>query len=120
MVHALYRRSTCPVPERSEWYREATTGTGQKEKMFFTYILYSLIDKRLYIGFTKNIEKRVLEHNRSKVISTKNRQPLKLIYYEAHFNKQDAIKRERYFKTSKGKTTLKKVIEGALKQVDVR
>jgi putative endonuclease len=42
-----------------------------------------------------------------KNFSTKNRRPLELIFYEAFPNKFDALKRERYFKTTKGKTTLK-------------
>ncbi|MEK7162105.1 MAG: GIY-YIG nuclease family protein [Patescibacteria group bacterium] len=46
---------------------------------------------------------------------TKNRRPLELIFYEAFPNKLDALRREAYFKTTKGKTTLKQMIKEFLK-----
>ena len=50
--------------------------------IFYTYILYSMKDKKLYTGFTSDLKKRVEEHNNVNVFSTKHRRPLKLIYYE--------------------------------------
>ncbi|MFH0732914.1 MAG: GIY-YIG nuclease family protein [Candidatus Omnitrophota bacterium] len=82
--------------------------------MYFVYVLVSHKDKKLYTGFTENIERRVKDHNYGKTPSTKLRQPLELIYYEAHLSKNDALKRERYFKTSKGKTTLKQVLHDSM------
>jgi len=79
-------------------------------KFYFVYILVSVKDKKFYIGFTNNLERRFYEHNAGLNISTANRRPLKLIFFEAFLNKNDAKRRERYFKTSKGKTTLKQMI----------
>mgnify|MGYP007002385171 FL=1 len=45
------------------------------------------------------------------VNATKNRLPVKLIFYEAYLNKYDAIRREDYFKTSKGKQTLRNMLK---------
>ena len=65
--------------------------------MFFTYVLESIKDGDKYSGFTKNLELRFEKHKKGLVESTKNRRPIKLIYYEACLNKDDAIRREKYF-----------------------
>jgi len=49
---------------------------------------------------TNNFPKEELYglHNKGWVESTKNRRPLKLIYYEACLNQQDALHREKYLR----------------------
>lgn len=76
--------------------------------MYYTYILLSKKDRKHYIGFTSNIEARLEKHYSGKVKSTAYRRPLELIYYEACRNQDDAIRREKYFKTYWGKMYLKK------------
>jgi len=66
--------------------------------MYYTYVLQSIRDNNFYVGFTKNLQLRFEQHNKGLVESTKDRKPLKLIYYEACLNKDDAIKREKYLK----------------------
>ena len=78
--------------------------------MFFVYVLQSLKDQKFYTGFTSNLEKRIEAHNNREVQSTKYRIPLKLIFYEAYLNEKDAIRREDYLKTAKGKRTLKMML----------
>lgn len=75
--------------------------------MFFTYILHSEKDGKLYTGYTKNLEARFQAHNNGEVPSTKERRPLKLIYFEACLNQQDATHREKYLKTHYGKMFIK-------------
>ena len=75
--------------------------------MFYTYVLKSEKDKKLYIGFTKDLKNRYCEHNDGKVEATKERRPLSLIYYEACLSKERAVKREKYFKTGFGRRFLK-------------
>jgi len=58
--------------------------------MYFTYVLKSHKDDKLYIGYTENLDKRILEHNSGKVKSTKYRIPFELVYYEACRNQADA------------------------------
>ncbi len=57
----------------------------------------------MYIGYTYDLKKRVIEHNKGENFSTKFRRPLELIYYEAHKNKTDAENREKFFKSGWGK-----------------
>ncbi len=71
--------------------------------MYTVYILLSEKDNKRYIGFTDNLERRILEHNSGKVKSTKNRRPLKIIYTEVYEFKTDAMKREKEIKDKKGK-----------------
>jgi len=75
--------------------------------MYYTYVIQSAKDKKLYTGYTNNLRKRFTDHNNGKVTSTKNRGPFELIYYEACCNQQDATAREKYLKTGMGKRYLK-------------
>ena len=68
--------------------------------MFYVYILKSKKDGRLYIGYTKNLKRRFLEHKNGDVENTKHRLPVDLIYYEAYKNIDDAKDREKSFKKS--------------------
>jgi putative endonuclease len=71
-------------------------------------------DKDLYTGFTENLKLRFEQHTKGIVDSTRNRGPLKLIYYEACLNQEDATKREKYLKTYLGKMFLKKRLKSYL------
>jgi len=75
--------------------------------MFYVYVLQSKKDKKFYAGFTCDLKKRLQEHNRGKVESTKGRNPFDLIYYEACLHQRDALHRERYLKTTYGKRYIK-------------
>ncbi len=81
--------------------------------MFYTYVLESAKDQNLYIGWTNDLKKRYEKHNLGKVFSTKARKPFKLLYYEACLSKEDAIKREKYFKTGFGRRFLKNRLAGS-------
>lgn len=78
--------------------------------MFYTYVLQSEKDNKLYIGWTDDLRSRLDKHNKGLTISTKLRRPFKLIYYEACINKQGAIKREKALKTGFGRAYLKRRI----------
>ena len=82
--------------------------------MYYVYVLTSLKDSKLYIGFTNDLKRRLKEHNSGKNASTKSRIPLELVYYEAHLSKADAMRRERYFKTTKGRSTLRQMLRESL------
>lgn len=71
--------------------------------MYYVYVLISEVDNNFYVGYTGNLDNRLLEHEKGLVTSTKNRRPLKLVYYELCLNQQDATHREKYLKTSWGK-----------------
>lgn len=82
--------------------------------MYFVYVLLSKNDNQFYVGFSANVEKRLSEHNAGENQSTVSRRPLILLYYEAHLSKEDALRRENYFKTTKGKSTFRQMIRISL------
>jgi putative endonuclease len=76
--------------------------------MYYVYILQSQLDKKFYIGYSANLKRRLLEHKTGLVVSTRKRRPLVLVMYEAYAVKEDAIARELFFKSTKGKIQLRK------------
>ena len=82
--------------------------------MYFVYILQSLKDGKLYIGYTADLNKRFREHQNGEVLSTKPRRPFELIFYEAYKSSKDAKRREGYFKTAKGKSTIRMMLQSFL------
>lgn len=85
--------------------------------MFYVYVLISQRDKQLYVGRTNNLERRTDEHKNGKVIATKYRRPLKLIYAEIYLRWSDAHRREKYLKGGKGHNELKIQLQDILKQM---
>ena len=75
--------------------------------MYYTYVLKSKLDDKLYIGYTIDLKQRFKEHNDGNVEATKGRIPLTLVYYEACTDETKAINREKYFKTGFGRKYLK-------------
>lgn len=75
--------------------------------MYYTYVLRSAKDSKLYIGYTEDLKRRLKKHNGALVPSTKDRLPVELIYYEACLSEKNAIYREKYFKTGFGRRFLK-------------
>jgi len=82
--------------------------------MYYTYVLKSDKDNKFYTGYTNNLKLRFELHQKGKVESTKNRRPLKLIYYEACLDQQDATHREKYLKTHYGKLFLRNRLKSYL------
>lgn len=66
--------------------------------MYYTYILQSEKDKSFYIGYTKDLRKRLKEHNQGKTFTTRKMLPIELIYYEAYKSEIDAMNREKQLK----------------------
>ena len=82
--------------------------TTPKNKFYYTYILESLQDGKRYAGRTSDLRKRLKEHNSGKSFSTRPRLPFKLIYCEVCLNKEDAERREHFFKQTKGRRFITK------------
>ena len=81
---------------------------------YYIYVLQSQKDFKFYTGYTKNVQKRIEQHNNGTVESTKNRIPLKLVYWEGCLNQKDATNREKYLKTAWGKRYIKNRIKNYL------
>jgi putative endonuclease len=75
--------------------------------MFYVYVLRSAFDGNFYIGHTADLRKRFAEHNTGRVQASRERVPFELVYYEACRNLSDAIRREKYLKTTYGHRYLK-------------
>lgn len=86
--------------------------------MYYVYILFSEKDKQLYIGYTPNLRTRIKRHIGGYVISTRNRRPLKLIYYEAYSTENDAKQREKYLKGGKGRGNLKVQLKNIFEKIN--
>ncbi|MGB2706093.1 MAG: GIY-YIG nuclease family protein [Candidatus Omnitrophota bacterium] len=69
--------------------------------MYYVYVLKSKKDNGLYVGYTKELDRRLADHNKGLCSSTKNRRPFHLVYYEAYLSEGDASKREKRLKQFK-------------------
>jgi len=74
--------------------------------MYYTYVLHSKKDGKLYTGYSQDLRNRMKAHEGGYVRSTQNRRPLRLIHYEAFVCEEDAKKRELYLKGGNGKKEL--------------
>lgn len=78
--------------------------------MFYTYVIKSVNRDFLYKGHCENLEDRLKEHNSGMTVSIRPFIPLVLVDKEEFHTRQEAIRREKYFKTAAGRRFLKKVM----------
>ncbi len=79
--------------------------------MFNVYVLYSESYKKIYIGYTSDIQNRLIAHNHPGNKGwTKKFQPWKIIYQETYENKFEAMIREKQLKSAKGREFIKTFI----------
>ncbi len=64
--------------------------------MYYVYLIQNEDGKR-YIGYTKDLKRRLSEHNSNNNASTRGHR-WELIYYEAYKSEEDAKERERKLK----------------------
>jgi len=88
---------------------------SNKLKMFSIYVLWSTKANRHYIGYTSDLNRRLEEHNNNKSQNmrkyTHKHRPWVLIYHEDGYRtRSDAMKREKYLKSSRGRQTIKQII----------
>lgn len=76
--------------------------------VYYVYVLQSLKDASLYIGYSPNLRNRFDKHNKQQITSTKYKTPWKLIYYEAYLERKDATGRETFLKSGSGWRFIKK------------
>ncbi len=84
--------------------------------VFYIYVLHSVADQGFYIGYSKDLKKRLAEHKQRASIATRHRGPWKLIYYEAYTDPLDARGRERYLKSGGGRRFLHQQLRHYLKK----
>ena len=83
---------------------------------YCVYVLLSKKDEKLYIGFSTDLRQRLTAHFNGHVAATASRRPLELIYCEYHRTRADALRREKYFKTTAGKKALKLMLRDSIKR----
>ena len=80
-------------------------------KFYYVYILHNPSKNFIYAGYSEDLKTRKSAHDNGEVTSTKTYRPLELIHYEAYKHMKDAKCREEYFKTTKGRVTLKLMLK---------
>ena len=70
--------------------------------MYYTYIIETLNGKHRFIGHCRNLKSQLNQHNSRNVKATRDNRPWRVIYSEKFKNKNDAISREKYFKSISG------------------
>ena len=76
--------------------------------MFYTYVLQSIADFTYhYKGHCEDLEKRLEQHNHGLTTSNKHKAPFKVVYFEVSETRDDAVKKEKYWKTAAGRRYLR-------------
>jgi len=80
--------------------------------MFTVYVLFSDSFNKIYIGFTSDLEARVLSHNQlaTKGYTIKFR-PWRVIHTEIFATKAEAMKREKQLKSAAGRSFIRSIIK---------
>lgn len=77
---------------------------------YYVYVLQNKDSGSLYIGFTRDLLKRVKGHESGDTPTTRGGK-YELTYYESYRNKTDALGREKFLKGGSGKKYLKKQLK---------
>lgn len=80
---------------------------------WFVYVIYNQANKKIYIGQTNNIERRLKEHNDKlgNHYTAKISGKWILIYKEELENRKQAIIREKQLKSYKGRQFIKNLMK---------
>ena len=86
--------------------------------MYFTYALHNKEKDKIYIGYTSNLEKRILRHNgilrnKKNSFTSKQKGEWIIIYKEEFVSRKLAIKREKELKSYRGRIFIRKNIDNS-------
>ena len=82
--------------------------------MHCVYVLWSKGSKKFYIGYTADLNRRLKEHFSGRGHTTARMTAFCLVFLEGFLSELDARRREKYFKTTKGKKTLRLMLRESL------
>ncbi len=99
------------MSDKAEMYLSIANSTSPTMNFYYVYILHNSLKNFIHAGYSTDLKTRVKSHNNGEVVSTKTYAPLELIHYEAYRNMADAKRREKYFKTTKGRVTLRQMLK---------
>jgi putative endonuclease len=77
---------------------------------FIVYILFSKNKNRFYVGFTSNLQDRIIRHNQKSKGFTGNTNDWEIVYTENYFSKEEAYKRELQIKSWKSRLKIQELI----------
>ena len=77
---------------------------------FIVYILHSSIKDKFYIGFTSDLEERIIRHNQKSKSFTGNTNDWKIVYTEEFPTKPEALLREKQIKSWKSRIKIQELI----------
>ncbi|MDY0393083.1 MAG: GIY-YIG nuclease family protein [Candidatus Bipolaricaulis sp.] len=77
---------------------------------YYTYILYSDITEKYYIGSSEDVVRRLERHNAGATPSTKSGRPWRIVWTHQHDCKTDALKQENYIKRMKSRAYILSLI----------
>jgi putative endonuclease len=80
--------------------------------MFYIYIIYSAKLDRYYVGYTADIEVRIVQHNSGLSSYTSKANDWKLVYKEQFTTREEAHKRELAIKNKKSRNYIEWLIHG--------
>lgn len=79
--------------------------------MYYAYVLKSVNHDFYYKGHCENLDERLRQHNSGRTKSIKHYIPFVIIYFEMFQTREEAIARERYFKSASGRRFLAKKVK---------
>ncbi len=82
-----------------------------KQTQYYAYVIKNT-EGMLYKGSTSNVKQRVKNHNEGKSTWTRGKGHWELVYCEECASRSEAVKREKFFKSGKGREFLKTQIIG--------
>jgi len=78
--------------------------------MFVVYVLKSAAGNRFYVGVTKDLARRLAEHNGGKNQSTKSHKPWRVVFTETFNTLSEARRKEALIKSWKNPEYIKKTL----------
>jgi len=79
--------------------------------VFHVYVLRSAVTGRLYTGSTSDLNARLRRHNAGESKATRHGIPWTLVRTETFLTRAEAVRRERYFKTGRGREELDAMLD---------
>jgi len=74
--------------------------------MFYVYILKSGKTGRRYVGSREDLDERIRRHNLGHSKATRHGIPWRLLHTETFLTREQALAKERFYKTGKGRDQL--------------
>lgn len=80
--------------------------------MFFAYVIQSIsFPDYHYKGHCEHLDKRLQQHNGGKTKSNKHYAPFRIVHFEQFETREEAILKEKYWKTAAGRRYLQKFLQ---------